>query len=211
MKQGTIKAGFSLIEVLVALFILTVGLLAIAQLQVASINTLSISRHMTVATQLAESQLEYLRTVPMPSSPTTPPQAADGSNLVDAANNSILLDDSGAGGMAALGDGIPSSWHEQAGNPVNELGLPAASDDMKFFIRWTIERGSGSLVGTFNPSTNVMNMPGPGQIVIVAQVIWWESNKDRPASLNLQTLDRAAIRSSHGHMVELQSVRMEDL
>lgn len=198
-------------EVLLALLILTVGLLAIAQLQVAAIHTLTFSRHMTTATQIGERQLEFLRSVPVPVNPASAPLDASGNPYNDKNGNSILLDDSSGGGAAALGDGLPSSWHELIGNPINELGASARSDEMKYYVRWTIERGPTTSAGAYNAGTNTLTIPSPGQIAIVIQVIWWESNKDVPAMVDLQTLDNTGMKNTHAHHVELQTVRTSDL
>ena len=55
-------AGFTLLEVLVALTILSVGLLGVALMQVTSISGNTFSREMAVATQLGQDLLEKLRT-----------------------------------------------------------------------------------------------------------------------------------------------------
>lgn len=56
--------GFSLIEVLVALTILAVGLLALALLQTTAIKGNALSSKATVATQLAQDRLEQFKNVP---------------------------------------------------------------------------------------------------------------------------------------------------
>ena len=58
------RAGFTLIEVLIALTILSVGLLGVALMQVSSISGTTFSREMNVATCLAQDMLEKLRTLP---------------------------------------------------------------------------------------------------------------------------------------------------
>ena len=68
------KQGFSLIEVLVALAILAVGLLALALFQITAIRGNAIASRWTVATQLSQDRLEQFRHVPwanIVSSPAT--------------------------------------------------------------------------------------------------------------------------------------------
>ena len=57
------KEGFSLIEVLVALTILSVGLLGLAMFQVTAIKGNAIASKWTVATELAQDRLERFRHV----------------------------------------------------------------------------------------------------------------------------------------------------
>jgi prepilin-type N-terminal cleavage/methylation domain-containing protein len=57
------KEGFSLIEVLVALVILAVGLLALAMFQVTAIRGNAVASKWTIATQLSQDRLERFRHV----------------------------------------------------------------------------------------------------------------------------------------------------
>ena len=52
--------GFTIIEVLIAVFILTVGLLAVASMQVSAIRGNNLSDNVTSALALAEDKMEYL-------------------------------------------------------------------------------------------------------------------------------------------------------
>jgi type IV pilus assembly protein PilV len=58
------KEGFSLIEVLVALVILAVGLLALAMFQITAIRGNAVASKWTVATQLSQDRLDHFRHVP---------------------------------------------------------------------------------------------------------------------------------------------------
>jgi prepilin-type N-terminal cleavage/methylation domain-containing protein len=72
--------GFSLIEVLIALAVLSIGLLAIAQLQTALIRSSAEARAFTVATALAKDKLEELRSFnTIKSGPTSYQALTDGS------------------------------------------------------------------------------------------------------------------------------------
>lgn len=55
------EAGFSLIEVLVALTILAIGLLGLALLQTTAIKGNAIASKSTIATQVAQDKLEWFR------------------------------------------------------------------------------------------------------------------------------------------------------
>jgi prepilin-type N-terminal cleavage/methylation domain-containing protein len=218
MIQRSNEKGFSLIEVLVALMILAVGLLAIAQLQVVAINTLTFSRHMTTATYLAERQLEFLRTVPLDTDdPSTPPVDDNDNPILTLGGKSVLLDDS----SSDLGDGnATNDWLLHVNNPVNELGNHARSDDMKYYIRWKVEMGSNDLEGVFNPATGIMQLPAQRQVRIQLQVIWWEafhmdpgtgSRIRGPINPDIPNLTPKTIRTGGGHMIELVTIRQEYL
>lgn len=58
------QKGFSLIEVMVAIVILTVGLLSLAQMMVVATNANALSGRMTASAALAKEQLELLKAVP---------------------------------------------------------------------------------------------------------------------------------------------------
>ena len=58
------KDGFSLIEVLIALTILAIGLLAIASLQVTSVRGNFFSNSLMQATYVAQDRLEFLKNLP---------------------------------------------------------------------------------------------------------------------------------------------------
>lgn len=72
------RAGFTIIEVLVAMSLMAIGMLGIVALMRGATSASGYSRRATEAAVLAEDKLEELRTVPLPS-------VADGSDLVDAA------------------------------------------------------------------------------------------------------------------------------
>lgn len=63
MKKLSLKqqCGYSLIEVVIAMAILSIGILAIAQLQISAINNNATGNLITQATMLAEARLENLK------------------------------------------------------------------------------------------------------------------------------------------------------
>ena len=63
-NRSSKRNGFSLIEVLIALVLLTVGLLALGGMQIVSIKGNSFSQQMTQATVLTQSKLEELKKMP---------------------------------------------------------------------------------------------------------------------------------------------------
>jgi type IV pilus assembly protein PilV len=72
------QRGFTIVEVLVALSIMSLGMIGILALQKAATSASGYSRRATEAAVLAEDRLEELRTLPITS-------VTDGSDTVDAA------------------------------------------------------------------------------------------------------------------------------
>lgn len=59
------KKGFTLVEVLIGLIILTIGLLAIAGLQITSVRGNFFSHYMTQASYVGQDRLEFLDNLPI--------------------------------------------------------------------------------------------------------------------------------------------------
>jgi type IV pilus modification protein PilV len=79
--------AFSLIEVLIAIAIFSIGMLAVVSLQISSMNLNASSRRLTEATALASERMERLLALPY-----------NHANLVD-------TDDDGATGLGHIGEG----------------------------------------------------------------------------------------------------------
>jgi type IV pilus modification protein PilV len=91
--------GFSLIEVMVAMMILTVGLLSLAQMMVVATNSNSLSGRMTSCSALAKEQLERLKASPFYTNPAAlvrnPILAAGGDTMNTVGGYSQVYDDEG--------------------------------------------------------------------------------------------------------------------
>ena len=64
MRRPDPQAGFTLIEVLVSLFILTVGLAGVLAMAMSGSRAAGYGRHATEASVVAEDKLEQLRVIP---------------------------------------------------------------------------------------------------------------------------------------------------
>ncbi|MFO8059025.1 MAG: prepilin-type N-terminal cleavage/methylation domain-containing protein [bacterium] len=180
------KAGFSLVEVLIALAILAAGILVIAQMQVAAIDGLAFSRRLSGATLLAQHQLEYLRTLPLDTAVT------------DDSGKTVFHD-------PAEGDGNPSGWHYYK-KPRNEVGeeVPHTGGGMKYYIRWRVE--DGGLSGTSGAGPGGIGFPGPGQMIISVEVMWFREAKDYSGILS-GTISGDQLRNNDGHRVQIRASR----
>jgi type IV pilus assembly protein PilV len=69
------EKGFSLIEVVIAMSILSVGLLAIASMQISAIKVNSIANHLTKRSTIAQDKLEELVAMPYNDSNLDPANA----------------------------------------------------------------------------------------------------------------------------------------
>jgi prepilin-type N-terminal cleavage/methylation domain-containing protein len=87
IKRGHVvgkNGGFTLLEVMIALVILSVGLLGLAALQLVAVKTNSFSSEMTYATMRAQWQAEFLKSLPFtdallqPGSHTAPTESSKG-------------------------------------------------------------------------------------------------------------------------------------
>jgi len=63
------EAGFTLMEVLIAISILAVGLLAIASMQIAAIKTTGGAKAISAGVMWAEDRMEYLTSLPFTAAP----------------------------------------------------------------------------------------------------------------------------------------------
>jgi type II secretion system protein I len=73
-------AGFTLIEVMIATAIMTIGLLSLASLQIAMIRGNAFSQRMTTAASVAEAKMEQLKNTPLAQILSESPTAVTASN-----------------------------------------------------------------------------------------------------------------------------------
>lgn len=87
--------GFTLIEVMITLVILSIGILAMARLQIAAIRGNGLSQRMTTAASIAEGKIEQLKNTPFANIQAESPTQVTASNLnftreVTVTNNSPM-------------------------------------------------------------------------------------------------------------------------
>jgi len=191
--QGHEPRGFTLIEVLVALFVLAVGLLALIQLQVAAISGLAYSRHFSVATQLAEGQMEKLMSYPFPETETNNiiyyPKDELGNNIEAQTSSetkaSPFFDQLGAPDSLGMMPGDGDATRLWLLGPVNEQGQPARVGEPAYLVTWTVERGGSKGTPPFSDPitgmTKPYGFPGPYQIRFVVSVLWFEKGDKKNA------------------------------
>jgi prepilin-type N-terminal cleavage/methylation domain-containing protein len=110
------QAGFTIVELLVALTVLLIGITGLLSLQVTAMQATSFSRHATEAAILAEDRMEELRTAPA----------------------ELILQ-----GLAFCPAGDPSGVPEPCTERLDTSGRPDA--DGLFLRTWTATQG-GSMV-----------------------------------------------------------------
>jgi prepilin-type N-terminal cleavage/methylation domain-containing protein len=115
------REGFSLIEVMIAIVILTVGLLSLAQMMVVATSANALAGRMTASAALAKQQLELLKAVPFYTNPSNP----------SIGTMSPLLAE---GGRLDANDAGYFQFYDNDGQPVNP-GAPAL-----YVVRWQITR-----------------------------------------------------------------------
>ena len=79
-RRTASSAGFTLVEVVFSMFVLTVGLVAMAQLLAISVRMHQLSRNTEIATQLAERKFEELMKLNFDTAPAVQITAADSLN-----------------------------------------------------------------------------------------------------------------------------------
>lgn len=166
------NAGFSLLEVLIAITVLTIGLSAMAALVASSLSGTEKARYMALATTLVSEKLEDLNRWPGWPSPD-PHVTAGGSVTTDTAVSTSsgtlnYYDDvnlSSTNGqisetIATTGGGYQSVIHMATGQVIpNGTSAPSTgSGTLDFHRRWLIEG---------NPSVNGVTLTGARRVTVV--------------------------------------------
>jgi prepilin-type N-terminal cleavage/methylation domain-containing protein len=141
MKDTKVKReserGFSLVEVMIAILILTIGLLSLAQMMMVATNANALSGHMTASAALAKEQLELLKAAPFYLNPA---DISSGSiNPMLQVGGDIDADRSG-GGQDYF------QYYDPDGQPL----VPNGPSGGAYVVRWQVEEvvppsGNGTL------------------------------------------------------------------
>lgn len=160
-----LSAGFSLVEILIAITILTVGLSALAALVAQSLSGTERARYMAVATTLASEKLEDLNRFPVATPPVTQ-LAAGGSLTSDLTGYNDSVDLSNTQGQ--ISESIPTSTgysniiHQASGEvdvTPNATSAPTTgTGTMVFHRRWVIEQ---------DPSINSVTLTGSRRVTVL--------------------------------------------
>ena len=138
--------GFSLIEVMMAIVILTVGLLSLAQMMVVATHSNSLSGRMTSCSALAKEQLERLKSAPFYTNP--------GALL----RNPMLT----AGGDVNATAGGYSQLYDPDGIPTNAAGM--------FEVRWQIAEVPTALpLAMVSIQVRCLGAMGPDQFSFIGE------------------------------------------
>jgi type IV pilus modification protein PilV len=103
MSMNLKEKGFSLLELLIAVLVLGVGILALIQMQVAAISGNLSANQMTTALTLAQDEIEQLKRLALTDAALTDGNAGNNANLTSTPNAASLE-------------------HADANNPVDEKG-----------------------------------------------------------------------------------------
>ncbi|NLC71949.1 MAG: prepilin-type N-terminal cleavage/methylation domain-containing protein [Desulfuromonadaceae bacterium] len=107
------QEGFGILEVLIALTIFAVAVLALAQLQIGAMKGNTTSRQLTEASYLAQNKLEQLVSLPFPS------LVDDGAGSL----NSTGADADGTETTSVLGATYQISWNVDDNNPEADMKM----------------------------------------------------------------------------------------
>ncbi len=175
LRKSRRERGFTLIETLVAIMILTIGLFSVAALMSQTVNTTAHSRYQTNAAMLASEKLEDLNRFPNDDANLTPggSLAADTAGYFD---NVQTSSDSGSITETTSDAGGTTSYTQQPGVGITVTaggGLPpATSETLTFDRRWVIVKdtpvvGVRQITVLVTLKNQTLNPPATFQISVV--------------------------------------------
>ena len=136
LRRGSAR-GFTLVELLVAMVVMTAGLLAgIAFLSVAAASN-SRSKFDTTAATVAESVMERIVSIPQKST-----GAAAQSAITDCAGTTFTIDTvPGGASLTASGNNIDFTQALPAGNYSAQYKVCSSTGNLAYDVRWRVDPG----------------------------------------------------------------------
>lgn len=131
------ERGFSLIEVMIAILILTIGLLTLAQMMVIATNANALSGRMTASAALAKEQLELLKAAPFYTNPAS---------ITTGSINPMLQVGGNLDADTTVGPQDFFQYYDENGQPLTPNGPSGSS----YVVRWQVQQvvapgGNGTL------------------------------------------------------------------
>ena len=136
-SKAVFEGGFTLIEVMVAILILMIGLLSLAQMMALATNANALSGRMTATAALAKEQLEILKAAPFYNNPAAI-NIGSINGMLQAGGN--INNDTNVGGQDFF------QYYDEDGQPL----VPNQPGESIFVVRWMVEQvvppgGDGNL------------------------------------------------------------------
>ncbi len=126
-SDAVVERGFSLIEVMIAILILMVGLLSLAQMMALATNANAISGRMTATAALAKEQLELLKAAPFYTNPA---------DITVGSINGMLQVGGDLENDAAVGAQDYFQYYDRDGQPL----VPNSPATATFVARWRVDQ-----------------------------------------------------------------------
>ncbi len=174
VKTHRSQRGFSLVEVFVALLVMSVGLIALAKLQVDLVRGSSDARARTVALNLAEEKIEDLRTFAVADSAGTWSITANPiawSHITTNTGGRIPPQASYSSTLEVAGIQFLRTWTVANRNFTGTGPITSRTKDTTVTVSWQNEAGTTQSV---NLVANLVDIP-PGNVALASQPI-----EDRP-------------------------------
>ncbi len=150
------ERGFTLIEVMISIVILTVGLLTLAQMMVIATNANALSGRMTASAALAKEQLELLKAAPFYTNPA---------DISTGSINQMLRVGGDTDSNQTVGAQDYFQFYDSDGQPV------AANVGATYLVRWQVEQvvppggGSGLPMAMLRITARCLGTGGAYQVV----------------------------------------------
>lgn len=176
MNMHRLQRGLSLVEVFVALLVLSVGLIALAKLQVDLVRNSADARVRTVALSLAEEKIEDLRTFAQTdgagawstSNAVNPAFVMAWSYIASNAGGRLVPQTTYSNTLEIGGVRFLRTWNVTDRNFNNVAsGITSRTKDVAVTVSWVNEAGATQ---TVNQIANVVEIP-PGNVALASQPV----------------------------------------